>query len=179
MLPTEQCRLAKDSEVELVSELVVRVFDQFVAGNSSAEGRADFHRYASPTALRARHLEGYLTFVVTRNERLVGVLHLKAGAHIAMLFVEGDSQRQGIGRKLISEAVGYAVTRQPPVPVMTLAATSNAVQAYQRLGFSIIGETKVIKGIRFTPMGLKLGGGLAMAAVSRTIPNSIMELSPL
>jgi len=150
------CRLVQDSEIDLVSQLVWRVFDEFVEGHHSIEGRDDFRRYASPAGLRERHANGCLTFVATRADRLLGMLHLKDGGHVAMLFVAGDSQRQGVGRLLVNEAAKYARSRQPPVPVMTLASTANAVGAYQRLGFSIIGEAKVIKGILFTPMGLKL-----------------------
>jgi ribosomal protein S18 acetylase RimI-like enzyme len=80
------------------------------------------------------------------------MLQLRDGEHIAMLFVEGDSQRQGIGRSLIGAATEYVRTRQPPVRVLTVASTPNAIEAYRNLGFVSVGSEQVLKGIRFVAM---------------------------
>ena len=152
-----QYRRLRDSEVEEASAVARRVFDEFVATQFSVEGQEEFHRYASPTALRERNRAGYLTFAAERDGRLIGILQLKDGEHIAMLFVEGDSQRQGIGRSLIAAATEYVRTRQPPVRVQTVASTPNAIEAYRNLGFVSVGSEQVLKGIRFVSMMREIG----------------------
>jgi predicted N-acetyltransferase YhbS len=69
--------------------------------------------------------------------------------------VEGDSQRQGIGRSLIGAATDYVRTRQPPVRVLTVASTPNAIDAYRRMGFVPVGSEQVLKGIRFVSCNAK------------------------
>jgi ribosomal protein S18 acetylase RimI-like enzyme len=145
-------RRLRDSEVEEASKLARRVFDEFVAAQYSVEGQEEFHRYASPNAMRKRHRDGNLGFAAERDGRLIGMLQLRDGEHITMLFVEGDSQRQGIGRSLIDAATEYVRTRQPPVRVLTVASTPNAIDAYQRMGFVPVGSEQVLKGIRFVSM---------------------------
>ncbi len=74
-----------------------------------------------------------------------------------MLFVAGDSQRQGIGRSLIGAATEYVRARQPPVRVQTVASTPNAIEAYRKLGFVSVGSEQVLKGIRFVSMMREIG----------------------
>jgi ribosomal protein S18 acetylase RimI-like enzyme len=152
-----QYRRLRDVEVEDAAALARRVFDEFVATQFSVEGQEEFHRYASPTALRERNRAGFLTFAAERDNRLVGMLQLRDGAHIAMLFVEGDSQRQGIGRSLIGAAADYVRNRQPPVRVLTVASTPNAIEAYRRMGFVPVGSEQVFNGIRFVSMKREIG----------------------
>jgi len=153
-----QYRLLSDSEVAEASELALRVFKEFVAPEQSFEGQERFFRYANPNALRARHRAGRsLTFAAERNGRLIGMLHLQNGTHVAMLFVEGASQRQGIGRGLIGFATSHALNRQPPVQVLTADSTPAALDAYQKLGFLPVAGKQFVNGICFIPMELQIG----------------------
>ena len=152
-----QYRELSDSEVEDAAELSRRVFDEFVAAEHSAEGREEFARYASIAALRERHGAGCVTFAAEREGRLVGMLHLRNGNHIAMLFVEGLSQRQGIGFGLVCAAEQYVLARQPPAQALTVASTPNALDAYRRMGFVPLGGEQVTKGLRFVLMERRIG----------------------
>ncbi len=151
-----QFRMLRDSEVEDASQLARRVFNEFVATQYGPEGQAEFHRYAAPDALQERHRSGCVTFAAEREGRLIGMLHMRNGDHIAMLFVEGECQRQGVGRRLIGAATEYALGHQPPVHILTVAATPNALRAYLDLGFIQMGEEQMQKGIRFIPMELRI-----------------------
>ena len=150
-------RMLRDFEVEEASELALRVFDEFVAAKQPAEGCEEIRRYASAAAFRDRHRAGYVSFAAERQGRIVGVLHLRDGNHIAMLFVEGRGQRQGIGSGLVLSAEQYALSRQPPAEVLTVASTPNAVGAYRKMGFTTVGDEQVKKGVRFVPMERKIG----------------------
>ena len=73
-----------------------------------------------------------------------------------MLFVEGECQRQGVGRRLIGAATEYALSHQPPAQILTVAATPNALEAYLNLGFIQTGEEQMQNGSRFIPMELRI-----------------------
>jgi GNAT superfamily N-acetyltransferase len=87
------------------------------------------------------------------------MLHLRDVNHIAMLFVEGRNQRQGIGSGLVFGAEQYALARQPNLKVLTVASTPNAIEAYRAIGFVPVGSEQVLKGLRFVPMERKIGVG--------------------
>lgn len=149
-------RLLRDEETEEISALARRVFDEFSAPDHPIEGQEEFHRYASSVALRERNRSGYLTFVAEHDGQLVGMLHLKEPDHLAMLFVEGTSQRIGIGRNLIRAAIEHVLASRGVVHVMTVASSPSAVGAYRRLGFQAVGGEVVIKGIHYVPMELRI-----------------------
>jgi len=125
-----QYRILSDSEVQEAAELSQRVFREFVESDQLPEGREEFRRYASAVELQERHHAGCLTFAAKRQGQMIGMLHLRNGDHIAMLFVEGREQRQGIGSGLVLAAEQYAQACQPTVRVLTVAATPNAIGAY-------------------------------------------------
>jgi hypothetical protein len=85
-------------ETAAVATLACEVFDQFVAPYYQPEGVTEFHRYASADALSQRHVSGHTTYVAERGGELVGMLHLRAPCHVAMLFVQSSLQRSGIAR---------------------------------------------------------------------------------
>ena len=91
-------RQIEPSETAAAATLAREVFDQFVAPYYQPEGVTEFHRYASADALSQRHVSGHATYVAERGGELVGMLHLRAPCHVAMLFVQSSLQRSGIAR---------------------------------------------------------------------------------
>lgn len=151
-----QVRLIREEEIDAVSELAMEVFNQFVGASYSPAGQQEFLSYAAPGAIRERQRSGHLTLVAEVEGRLAGMLHLRNGNHVAMLFVRGKTQRQGVGRALVNEAIARARTLQPSPRFMTVNSSPNALEAYQRLRFTPVGPEQTIKGIRFIPMALAL-----------------------
>jgi GNAT superfamily N-acetyltransferase len=141
-------RQIQPSETATVSSLACEVFDQFVAPHYQTEGVAEFHRYASVEALSLRHNSGYITLVAEDSGELVGMLHLREPRHVSMLFVRSSRQRGGIARALLAAAEAYCETDCE----FTVSSSPNAVSAYERLGFCIIGPEQCVHGIRFMPM---------------------------
>ena len=138
-------RRIEPSETAAAATLAREVFDQFVAPYYQPEGVTEFHRYASPDALSQRHVSGHATYVAERGGELVGMLHLRALCHVAMLFVQSSLQRSGIARALLASA-GDANCE------FTVNSSPNAVAAYERLGFRVTGSEQCVHGIRFIPM---------------------------
>jgi GNAT superfamily N-acetyltransferase len=163
-------RRLQDLEIDAVSELARRVFDEFIGPFLSLEGREEFHKHATPQAIRQRHGSGDVTFVAERSGQIIGMLHLAHGEHIAMFFVDGSNQRQGIGRNLVGEAIKYALAQQPPARKLTVGSSPNAIKAYERMGFVAVGGELVEHGIRFVSMELELN--------SVTLANPMPPLQP-
>jgi GNAT superfamily N-acetyltransferase len=138
-------RRIKPSETAAAATLAREVFDQFIAPYYQAEGVTEFHRYASADALSLRHMTGHVTYVAERSGELVGMLHLRAPYHVAMLFVQSSLQRSGIGRALLACAGDVKCQ-------FTVNSSPNAVAAYERLGFRPTGSEQCVNGIRFIPM---------------------------
>ena len=86
------------------------------------------------------------------KERLVGVLATRSGgAHIALFFVDGAYQGQGIGRQLFE-----AVRIKCPAPNMTVNSSPYAVPIYHHLGFADTDVEQSVHGLRFTPMEVRI-----------------------
>ena len=154
---TVQFRLIRESEAEEVSELALRVFEEFVASEHNAKGQEEFYRNTSAAALRDGHASGWVTFVAESQGHIIGMLQLRNGSHIAMLLVEGRHQRRGIGSGLVCAAEQYALVQQPCMHALTVASTPIAINAYRRMGFAITGEEQVLRGLRFVPMERIIG----------------------
>jgi GNAT superfamily N-acetyltransferase len=153
-----EVRALRPDEVPTAAELVGRVFMECVAPLYSAEGIKEFLSYASPEAL-TRRLRSQLEILVAvdEGEVIVGVVGVRDHCHISLLFVESGFQRMGIGRRLV-EAVVEACKEVNPIPTeVTVNASPNSVEAYERYGFIARGPDQEKNGIRFVPMGLTIG----------------------
>ena len=80
-----------------------------------------------------------------------GVIELKEGRHVAMLFIRPKSQKSGIGRKLLISALNHA-----KVETVTVSASLSSVAAYENYGFELSGEVAESAGLVYQPMKLKL-----------------------
>ncbi|GLC24214.1 GNAT family N-acetyltransferase [Roseisolibacter agri] len=165
-----RCRAMRAEETDAAAALAQRVYDAAIAPHESPEGRASYARYASPEAMRARAANHAVTVAEEDDGALVGVLEVRDGTHVSMLFVDPRCQRAGVGRALL----GHAFGAPEAWPALTVNSTPGAVDAYERLGFVAEAPGEVVErnGIRFVPMcraaggaGGGAGGGADAAAV--------------
>lgn len=143
-------------QVALAAELVSKVFNQFVAPKFPPEGREEFLRYATPQALAQRLTEGNLMLAAWAGERMLAFIELREPAHIAMFFTAEDQQRHGMGRSLLGQALALWRERGAGFAEVTVNASPNALEAYQRLGFQPTGGMETRNGISFVPMALAI-----------------------
>src|SRR5258708_33702920 len=156
MRPSASYRLLRPEESAAVAKLATQVFDEFVAPLYSTEGIAEFHRYSDPAEFDARNRADHLTIVAESDKGIVGMLQLRAFRHVSMLFVRRDCQRCGIARELLNKAVELCQRHSPPPHTLTVKASPNAVRAYVRIGFQVMGSEFCERGIRSIPMQLTL-----------------------
>lgn len=137
-------RMLSESELKSAVELVWRVFKEFEAPDYSEDGTLEFYRSIhDPEFLSQLTWHGaYL------KQELAGVIATRSGgSHIALFFVDGTYQGQGIGRKL-----EQTVEKQNTGDRMTVNASPVAVPIYHHLGYKDTDSEQTVRGIRFTPM---------------------------
>jgi len=135
-------------ETEAALELAWNVFLEFEAPDYSEEGVAEFHKSIhDPDFIQKLQLYGAFD-----GEELVGVLATRSnGDHIALFFVTGKMQGQGIGRKLFELALKNNTSGK-----MTVNSSPYAVEIYRHFGFVNTCTEQVTNGIRFTPMEIMI-----------------------
>ncbi len=149
-------RLMQPGEEPLVSDLVVRIFNDFVAPDYDQAGIDAFMAYVTPLALTIRFKSGHIFLLATLADQIVGMIELRPPAHIALLFVDRSFQRRGIGRSLVHQVIKLCRNQQPELNQISVYASPYAVPIYMRLGFQAQDAELVQDGIRFVPMVLRL-----------------------
>lgn len=145
----------KPGEEKPVIDLVISVFDEFVAPEFSSEGIEEFKKYADAEALAHRANSGSFIIIARNGSNPVGVIEIRDYNHVAMLFVSKQFQRQGIARALVRKAIEICLRRQPDLHKITVNSSPNSIHAYEKMGFISTSDEQISNGIRFIPMELK------------------------
>jgi ribosomal protein S18 acetylase RimI-like enzyme len=149
-------KMMSPGEERAVSDLVHSTFQHDVAPLYSREGIDEFLSYAHPDALKSRLARNHIVLVASQDNSMVGMIELRDYGHVSMLFVDPLHQRQGIGQRLLQEALQLIKTHHAGVREVTVNSSPNAVEAYKRFGFQATGPLQVKNGIGFVPMTLPL-----------------------
>ncbi len=138
----ERVTVRELEQTQQALELVWRVFLEFEAPDYSPEGVREFYQSIHDETYLSK-LKFYGAFL---GEELVGVIATRSGGtHIALFFVDGDHQRQGVGKTL------FETVRRGG---MTVNSSPYAVPVYKKLGFHETAPEQSVNGLRFTPMAL-------------------------
>jgi len=144
-------RRIEQKDLARVSYICIKAFMHSVAPGLSNEGIDTFRGVAAADSFSNRIKNDNTILVAEDSEKVQGVIELKDGRHVAMLFVNPESQNQGIGRELMSEVMVYAKTK-----TITVSASLNSVSAYLKYGFVCSGEPDEKSGLIYQPMELEL-----------------------
>lgn len=141
------------AEIDEVVDMIQTVFDHFIAPGFKNEGRKHFRRYIRPVDIFERLAAGSVILTARVNQRLAGVIEIRGGNHIALLFTAIHFQRQGVARRLLAAATNRCLQpdKEPP-DILTVNAAPNAVPVYEKLGFSCTSSPQEKYGITFVPM---------------------------
>ena len=133
-------------------ELAFRVFLKYEAEEYGPEGIKNFAQFITDEDLKKMFLLGeYLLFVAETDNKLVGLISLRSGNHISLLFVDENYHRKGIGTQLVKHLQEYMLqnTNQQK---LTVFASPYGVPFYHKTGFTDIGKETHKDGIIYTPM---------------------------
>ena len=139
-----------------VIDFVSTVFNEYVAPLYSPEGVSEFMKYLREDELAQRIRSGNFVLLAKSGVGIIGVVEVRDNSHIALLFVKGSYQKQGIGRELLKNAIEKCKALNPDILRISVNSSPNAVSAYRTMGFSAIEQEQAVNGIRFTPMALSL-----------------------
>ncbi|ALU45391.1 GNAT family N-acetyltransferase [Pseudoalteromonas rubra] len=140
-------RPAEPKDLDTLSQICMEAFNSALAATLSSEGCDTFRAVASPAALATRLTEDNQILLAEIAEQPVGMIELKAGRHIAMLFVSPSAQHKGVGKALVAAAL--KLTTEPRI---TVSASLPSVGAYQSYGFTLAGEIAESGGLVYQPM---------------------------
>ena len=135
-----------------VSRLIGETFLGFVAHTYRPRGVRWFLRHNTPGGLRARLRKGQLVLVGEAQGRLAGVVAVRSGSHVSLLFVRPELHGQGIGRELFESALAVMQQGQAGLECVTVSSSDCAVPFYRSLGFEPVAGPRYRKGMKITPM---------------------------
>lgn len=156
MTPALSIRKMRPGEETQVSELIARVFDEFVAPDFSPAGVDEFLKYIQPGALRERSETDHFTLVAMLAEMLVGVIEIRNHNHVSLYFVDEAHIGKGIGKALWHQALAVCRRDNAGLTHISVNSSSYAVPIYEKLGFEQTQAEQVVHGIRFVPMVIGL-----------------------
>lgn len=151
-----QYRAMAPGEEAAVSALVLSAFDEYIADDYTPEGVAEFRRYASPEAIRERVAHDHSVLVAKTEHGIAGMVEVREGNHIALLFVDKVYHHRGVARSLLSHALAQITKNDPDLQRVTVNSARYGVPAYERLGFRQTGPERTVNGILFIPMARRL-----------------------
>lgn len=138
---------------QLVSDVVWEVFEEFVAPGYSYEGIETFKNFIQANEIRKAADSGRMfTICCWDGKILVGVISMRDGYHICLLFVKKDYHRQGIAKELLKRAINKCKKIRPDLTQITVNSSPYAANIYKRLGFEAVGDQTTRDGITYIPM---------------------------
>lgn len=148
-----QCKKARKKQTY---ELILRVFHKYVAPVYSKNGISKFLGMLSRDgSTTIRNGENSFVILARDQSEIIGMLAVINNNHIALIFVDPDKQRIGVGKKLIDEAIKKCLNRKSDLSAITVSSSPNSKTFYETIGFKSQGDEVDEGGMRFTPM-LKL-----------------------
>lgn len=124
-------RRAKESDLALLSQLIVRSVYALNAADDSSEDMAFICAKLDEQNLRW-HLQRREVFVLEIESKLAGIVALE-GDRLHTLFVEPNFAKNGHGRTLVDHIESLA--RSKGITLLKISSSRTAVLFYEKLGF--------------------------------------------
>ena len=151
-----QIRKAKEKEWDEAMELAFQTFLKYEAEEYGQEGIKSFSTFITDTVLKKFFLLGeYKMFIAETDNIIIGLISLRSGNHISLLFVDEKYHRMGIGKSLVSYVLTYLST-STHFNKITVNASPYGIPFYHEIGFKEMGLSTKKDGIIYTPMELYL-----------------------
>ncbi|MGD8764586.1 MAG: GNAT family N-acetyltransferase [Desulfobacteraceae bacterium] len=138
-----------------VCNLVLRVFDRFVAPEYCEEGISEFKSYITVEGLRKRSEEDHFFLLARHADKIVGMIDIREHHHISLFFVDAAFQNKGIGKTLFQKAAALCRKREAELNHFTVNSSPYAAPIYEKMGFQKTDVEQIKNGMRFFPMSFK------------------------
>lgn len=142
---------ANSDDWEPAMELAWRVFLKYEAPEYGDEGTKHFLDFISDEKMFKMFTVGEYKLAVAKDgEIIVGIVSLRNGNHVSLLFVDEAYHKKGIGRKLLAYAQSEFL--HPSDCRLSVNAAPYAIDFYKKVGFTGNMELQKADGITFLPM---------------------------
>lgn len=149
-------RKAEEKDWDDAMELAFKIFLKYEADEYGKEGTEHFASFVTDSVLKKMFLKGeYKLFLAEQGTQLIGLISLRNGNHISLLFVDDKYHRRGVGSALIGYLTQF-MKLMTDFQKITVNAAPYGIPFYHNVGFSDMGPMMEKDGIRFVPMELYL-----------------------
>ncbi len=145
--------MIKEANINDITPIILfikKVYDRFLSCHHTKKGNNQFYAFIEYEKIlkRMKTAESRLFFKVNYFETIVGVIELRYGNHISLLYVDEDYQRRGIAKELFAY-----IKEQNGEQKYTVNSSIYAVAIYKKMGF--VPQVKKIQktsGVQYLPM---------------------------
>jgi GNAT superfamily N-acetyltransferase len=141
------------ADAERISRFVIELSQEFIVGEFTPEGRAQFLGDHAAAKVGQRLAGDFRFYLAEHADTLAGVAAIRANTHLYYLFVGKAYQRAGLARRLWGRVRDDSTVLGNPGR-FTVNASNYAVPAYERLGFRRTEPTRETNGVLYNPMAL-------------------------
>lgn len=140
-------------QLDKALELVWRVFEECDAEDYEEIGIQTFRHFIRWENMKELLSRGEMVFFgAFDGGRLIGVIAMRSGFHISLLFVERQYQRKGVAKRLVRRGAAYCLEQNPELRRITVNSSPKGRKAYEAMGFYKLAPEQVRDGMRYTPM---------------------------
>ena len=144
-------------EIEMYSNMINSVFDEFVGKDYSDEGKNTFKDFMNiKNVLERLKNNSNKAFVAKYENEFIGILEIKNNEHISLFFVKKEFHKSGVGRKLFEYFLRALKQNNNDIKTISVNSSIYAEQIYTKLGFMKIGNIQEKNGIKYIPMEYKI-----------------------
>ncbi len=134
-------------------ELVWKVFEECDAEDYEQIGIKTFQHFIRWENMKEMLSSGEMVFFgAFEGNRMIGVIAMRSGFHISLLFVERQYQRKGVATKLVRRGAAHCLEQNPQLRRITVNSSPKGRKAYEAMGFHKLAPEQVRDGMRYTPM---------------------------
>ena len=137
----------RKTDIPVTIQLIESVFDKTIAPTLSEAGITTFKSGLTEASIEHRLNQGSIFVVCRAANTIIGAGEIRNKNHLNLLFVAEKFQKCGIGYKIFRALLSTVKEN-----TLTVNASLNAVDAYQKYGFVINGSANEIQGIKYQPM---------------------------
>ena len=146
-------RPAKRRDWTKTMNMVFKVFMEYEAPEYGLEGTQEFYEFIHDDRLKKMFLNGAYILLVAENEdkEIIGMISLRSGNHISLLFVNSDYHKKGVATALMEEMIEI-LKEHTSYNTITVHAAPYATGFYHKLDFKDTDVQQQDGGIIYIPM---------------------------
>jgi GNAT superfamily N-acetyltransferase len=150
------CSFATPEDIPDLICLVDHVFTRFEAPDYPVQGVTEFLKYIDESAWIKRMQSGAFTIMCKKGEAIAGLIEIREGNHLSLLFVDEKYHRLGIATHLWQLALEHCLQLFPLLEQISVNSSPYATPFYEKMGFMQTTGRQQVNGIIFYPMLFKI-----------------------